>query len=161
MEAHLFDVFWAMTITIIFAIVIGANVIGHLSFAGALSTGNKVAKGPVIGDFSRGRVVQVGNGGNLFRLTHLYNKAKGLFQFAEVVPIDKLGQPQGKPQLCEGDFEDIIDEIAGIPEGSLAHGHTPEFPDPTKPGGKHQASKRQKRLPAPQKYLPAPRPTLH
>jgi hypothetical protein len=145
--------------SLVFTIIVATMVLSgtiKAVFSKPNANPQQAATGPAIKDFSRGRVVQVGNGEKLFRLTHLYNKAKGLIQFAEVVPIDKLGQPIGKATLRQGDFEDLIDEVAGIPEGSLAHGHTPEFPDPAKPRGKRQASKRQRYLPAPLRSLPAP-----
>ncbi len=112
--------------------------------------------------FSRGKVVQVfGKDGNLVRLTHLRNKESKLFQHVEIQNIDMLGQSAGKPVLREGDFDDLVDEMAGIPEGSLAHGYTPEYPDPSKAPRETQALKKLRYLPKPLSLKALPSPTMH
>lgn len=117
---------------------------------------------PDISAFLRGKVVQVcGKDANLVRLTLLRSKESKLFQHVELQQIDKLGQPVGKPVLREGDFEDLIDEMAGILEGSVAHGFTPEYPDPSKAPREPQALRKLRYLPTPLALKALPPPTMH
>lgn len=121
-----------------------------------------IAEKHVISDFSRGGVVQVrSKEGNLVRLTNLRGKESKLFQHVELQQIDRLGQPLGKPTLREGDFEDIVNDMAGIPEGSLAHGFTPEYPDPSKVPRETQALRKLRYLPNPLALKALPPPTMH
>lgn len=156
----LFNVFWVMGFMVCFALVIGLNIMTHMmsSFRTTAPEKAKTREMPGISDFSRSKVVQVLNGEVFTRLTHLFDTKKGLFNFAELQMIDKLGQPRGEPVLREGDFDDLINEAAGLPEGSLAFCSTPEFPGPRlRPLDKSQASRRMRRLPPPSvKALPAP-----
>ncbi len=157
MSQSTFDVVWALGFTFILGIFCVNKAIASLKTDDKPKVSEKPVI-PAISDFSRGRVVQVLNGEVFTRLTHLVDKKKGLFNFAELLTVDKFGQPVGVPVLREGDFDDLINEVAGIPEGSLAFCSTPEYPDTLKKSlEKAQASRRMKRLPPPSiKALPAP-----
>ncbi|MHB8697663.1 MAG: hypothetical protein ACYC9J_06420 [Sulfuricaulis sp.] len=154
-----FNLVWALGMAIVISTIVFAGIVRAIFHnSNDPSTAEVKPAAPALTDFSRGRVVQVFDGEIFTRLTHLVDKKKGLFNFAELQLVDKFGQPRGEPVLREGDFDDLINEVAGIPEGSLAFFSTPEFPDPVKPRvAKSQALKRKRYLPKPSiPALPAP-----